>query len=305
LALPELFVSVVIPVRDQAEELSRLLDALAHQTIPRDRFEVLIGDDGSRDEPTRHVSAADGCARVFSGPPRNAAAARNRAASAARAPVLAFTDAHCKPEPTWLEAGLRALEEADLVGGDVRSSVPARPSVWALLYMEALDQKRYVQEGYAMTANLYVRRDVFVRVGGFDESLRRGEDVDFVQRCTATGARLVFTADAVVEHPARQSTRLALRKIWANARWDATRKRRAGRRPTTRQGVASLPLFGRVLARRSLGLSLRIDRARLARYGLEPRLRDDLLAIPLIYLVVPFVRCCAGLYGWMAARRRP
>lgn len=52
------------------------------------------------------------------------AAARNRAARAARASNLAFTDADCLPEPDWLENGLIELESADLVAGEIRSIVP-------------------------------------------------------------------------------------------------------------------------------------------------------------------------------------
>jgi GT2 family glycosyltransferase len=299
----EPLVSVIVPVRDEGDSLSMLLDALAHQTLPRERFEVLIGDDGSADDSIQRVADPDLRIRVLPGPPRNAATARNRAALEAHAPVLAFTDADCIPAPTWLEAGLRALEQTDLVGGVIRSSVPERPSIWALLYMERLDQERFVGEGYAITPNLFIRREVFTRVGGFDESLRRGEDVDFVERCTASGARLEFAEDTAVEHAARQSGKVALRKIWANERWNATRRRRSGRGPTTGQALSSLPLLGQISRRRRFGLSLCLDRRRLAAYGINPRLRDDVLAIVLLYAVLPFVRCFAGLYGWVAGGR--
>jgi GT2 family glycosyltransferase len=304
LASPEPLVSVVVPVRDQADELRTLLDALARQTIPPERYEIVIGDDGSRDNSIQRLASEDGRVRILSGPPQNQAAARNRAAAAAAAPVLAFTDADCKPDPTWLEAGLRALQRADVAGGAIRSSVPVRPSVWTLMYMERLSQERNVKQGYAITPNLFVRRHVFSQVGGFDESLRHGEDADFVERCTATGARLVYAPDASVEHPARESGKLFMSRVWSYERWNATRRRRGGQPPTVRQVFGSLPLFGQIWRRRSLGLPATLDRRRLAAYGIKPRLRDDLKALVLLYLLLPFVRFAAGGYGWIVGGRR-
>jgi glycosyltransferase involved in cell wall biosynthesis len=104
-------VSVVIPVRDDPAGVLAVTAALEAQTLPRDRFEVIVAVDGG-EAPTVPPGV-----RVEAEPPRNSYAARNRAA---RAEVLAFTDADCVPEPDWLEAGLAALEQADVVAGAVR-----------------------------------------------------------------------------------------------------------------------------------------------------------------------------------------
>jgi hypothetical protein len=85
-----------------------------------------------------------------------------------------------------------------------------------------LDQEAMVAEGYGVTANLWVRREVAERVGGFREvwsgqSQRfmrstAGHDRDFVERAVLTGATLVYAPDAVVQHPPRQSVRELARK---------------------------------------------------------------------------------------------
>src|SRR5919199_563367 len=122
----DLVASVIVPVRnDRGAHLRRLIDALARQTIGRERFEIVIGDDGSRDGSTKALPTADGWVRVLPGPALNSYAARNRAARAARSPVLAFCDSDCLPEPGWLEAGLAALEHADAAAGRRRSSSAA------------------------------------------------------------------------------------------------------------------------------------------------------------------------------------
>ena len=72
-------VSVIVPVRDGAEDIRALLECLDRQTLARDRFEIVIGDDGSTDGGTDGIATADGHVRVAAGPPQNSYATRNRA----------------------------------------------------------------------------------------------------------------------------------------------------------------------------------------------------------------------------------
>src|SRR3954451_19061576 len=104
-------ISVVVATHNRATRLRALLDALASQTLPAEKFEVVVVDDGSRDDTpavlARAAAAIDGGPRtvvltqpVAGGP----AAARNRGWRAASAPLVAFTDDDCRPTATWLEA---------------------------------------------------------------------------------------------------------------------------------------------------------------------------------------------------------
>ena len=127
---------MIVPVRNGADDIAALLECLANQTLPRDQFELVVADDGSTDGGTDEVATADGHVRVVEGPPPNAYAARNRAV-AHRGPVLAFCDADCRPEPEWLERGIAALEQADIIAGRIRMHMPSHPSVWALLDAES------------------------------------------------------------------------------------------------------------------------------------------------------------------------
>lgn len=66
----------------------------------------------------------------------------------------------------------------------------------------AFDNAAYVADkGFSVTANLFTRRDVFDRVGGFRVGV--SEDLDWCRRATAQGFRLSYCADASVGHPAR------------------------------------------------------------------------------------------------------
>jgi glycosyltransferase involved in cell wall biosynthesis len=225
-------VSVIIPARDAAPTLGRTLEALAAQRLEAP-YEVIVVDDRSLDDT---AAIAEGHAPLVTvirheqgqGP----GAARNRAVAAARAPVLAFTDADCFPDPDWLNRGLEALAGADLVQGRV---VPD-----PLVARTPFDRSLSVEGdgGFYQTANLFVRRAVFEEVGGFwdwalADPLRRrwsvdhrraramrtpiGEDTQFAWEARRRGARSAYAPDALVHHvvvPGRLRDALADRWHW-------------------------------------------------------------------------------------------
>lgn len=78
-----------------------------------------------------------------------------------------------------------------------------------------LDQRRYVETcGFAATANLFVRRDLFERVGLFDARLRSGGDKDWCLRAAQCGVSVIYAPDACVWHPARATWGEVWRKAW-------------------------------------------------------------------------------------------
>lgn len=190
-------VSVIIPARDAGATIQRALAAVAAQDVD-DGYEVIVVDDGSRDETVAIAERAG--ARVLRQEGLGPGRARNRGAAATSAPILAFTDADCFPDPGWLREGLRSLEEKDLVQGKVLPDPEAirRPfdhTIWVVR-----------ESGLYETANLFVRRDLFVEVGGFEDWLevkigkRLGEDVWLGWKLRRAGARSGFSSEALVHH---------------------------------------------------------------------------------------------------------
>jgi glycosyltransferase involved in cell wall biosynthesis len=297
-------VSVIVPVRNGADDLRRLLASLERQTLPRERFEIVVGDDGSTDADVRALATEDGFVRVLSGPPLNSYAARDRAVRGSTAPALAFCDSDCLPAPDWLESGLAALERADLAAGEIRYEIPARPTVWTLIEVDTYkDHARQVAASNAETCNLFVRRRVYDRIGGFDDSLPEHGDFDFVQRAVAAGASLVYEPRALVTHPTRDRARPFLRSVWIYNRWYAAREVRAGRRPIGLQLRSWVPLVQPLRSRLRYGRSLGLDRRRLADHAVRPRLRERLAALPIMYVLLPYVCGAAQLRGWHDGRR--
>jgi glycosyltransferase involved in cell wall biosynthesis len=190
--------SVIVPARDAARTLPRTLSALADQDFA-ERFEVIVVDDGSRDGTSR-VAARVGARVIRHEQPIGPGAARNAGAEAANGEVLAFTDADCAPAPGWLAAGAAALEDAGLVQGRVepRPGIPAGPFDRTLWVTAAV--------GLFESANLFVRHEVFERLGGFDDGLldvagaHFGEDVIFGWRAVRAGVDTAFSEDALAHH---------------------------------------------------------------------------------------------------------
>ena len=207
-------VSVIIPTRDGARSLPPLLRSLQAQTLERERFEVIVVDNASRDG-TAEVAERHG-AVVVSEPVANRSRARNAGARAARTGLYAFTDADCVADPRWLEALLACADKAPLVAGGVATTVGDPPN--AIERFELLwrfGQEHWVREGWAATANLLVRVEAFDAVGGFDETWRHiGEDVDFCLRARGAGHALAFCADALVEHRGESAWRPFLRRFF-------------------------------------------------------------------------------------------
>jgi hypothetical protein len=190
-------ISVVIPARNAAATIGATLAALDVQ-LTACEHELIIVDSGSSDA-TAALVAAHG-ATLLHNPGGEPAGSRNLGARHARAALLAFTDADCAPEPEWLQAGLRALQDAELVQGRVRPAGPAG------LYDRTVSVGG--EHGLYETANLFVTRGAFEEAGGFravpglgvGTGQPFGEDTWFAWRAKRAGARSAFAADAVVAH---------------------------------------------------------------------------------------------------------
>jgi glycosyltransferase involved in cell wall biosynthesis len=296
-------VSVVIPACEATPSLERLLEHLEGQTLPREEFEIVIGDDGPRSGGLEDL-ALDRRLRISRAAGRNSYAARNGAARLARAPILAFVDSDCEPEPAWLANGLRAASHADVVGGMITLAAPARPTVWTRVSLDSFhDQEMAIKAGRGLTGNLFVRREVFESLGGFDDSLPSGGDVDFVRRCVEHGASLAFAPDTVVRHATFDRGRALLRRIWFVSRWRASRVTRRGGRPYALRLRWWFPIVSTLRARRRDGRPLRLDRARLHAADVSCGLMDEALALGVVYLVIPYVSGAAQIVGWCSARR--
>lgn len=181
---------------------------MAAQTF-RD-FEIIVADNGSDAPLPVSITDTPGLSTLVEATP-GPGPARSAGAGIARAPILAFTDCDCRPDPGWLaEIAAHFADNAatPAIAGDVRIAFenPAHPT--GLEAYEAIfgyRQYLYVaRDGYAATCNFAVRADIFAKVGPF-AGLEVAEDRDWGQRATAMGIAHAYVPAAVIRTPARSS----------------------------------------------------------------------------------------------------
>lgn len=197
-------ITVVIPHYRDFARLDLCLKALERQTLPRDRFEIVVADNASPEGEEALKTAIAGRARWVVASERGAGPARNGGVAAAHGELLAFTDSDCIPEPQWLAEGVAALGRHDIVGGAM-TVLAGRPRSAAEAFecVFAFDNADYVlRKGFTVTANLFCPKTVFDAVGGFRVGVP--EDLEWSHRATAAGYSLGYAERAVVGHPARK-----------------------------------------------------------------------------------------------------
>ncbi len=207
-------VSVVIPHFNDLANLRTCYRHLMKQSWPADRVELIVADNNSSCG-LGAVREAVPNAVVVPAPVQGAGAARNAGIAASRGEVLALIDSDCVPETAWIAEGVKGLERFDFVGGRVLTTAlsPDRPnSVESYEKVFNFNFRRYIEKvGFTGTGNMFVRREVFDKVGGF--RLGISEDMEWSFRARAMGFRLGYAESAIVSHPARRNWQ-DLRRRW-------------------------------------------------------------------------------------------
>jgi GT2 family glycosyltransferase len=196
-------VSVVVATRDRSARLARLIGSLRAQTLESDAFEVVVVDDGSRDETKQLLGggfepggpALTVITRSVGGGP---SAARNDGWHAARAPLIAFVDDDCVADAGWLAALLAAASSAP--GAIVQGRTLPDPAARVGPFSRSLWVER--QGPYYQACNIAYPRELLDRLGGFDADAFPyvGEDTDLAWRAFAAGAQACWAPDALVHH---------------------------------------------------------------------------------------------------------
>ncbi len=203
--------SVIIPTYHSWDQLQLCLDGLAAQTLMADEFEVLVVNNDPSD-PVPDGFRVPANARILTEAKPGSYAARNRGIENAAAELLFFTDSDCQPDPHYLEAGLKIAEahpEVNRFGGNVVLIPNGEDWTTTELFdvYLGLEQKKWVERGRAVTANLIARRRVVDRIGGFNDTVLSGGDMEWNDRAKAASEPILFAEDAIVRHPARGSLR--------------------------------------------------------------------------------------------------
>ena len=211
--------SVVIPVLNGAATLDELLVALKAQVGVAGGFEIIVVDNGSTDRTTEIVRAHG--ATLMHQPVRGPSAARNLGLAQARAEILVCTDADTIPTRRWLAALLSAFADPETMQatGPIHGWQPttaAERFACARKVFDCQKTARHPLHPFAIGMNHAVRRSAAREIGGWDETMTSGEDVDFGIRMNQRfAAPIHFVEQAVLFHRHRSDDEA----LWKQARW--------------------------------------------------------------------------------------
>jgi mycofactocin system glycosyltransferase len=213
-------VSVIIPVHNRPQDLRDCLHAIEGLDYPREKLEILVINDASTDETVDVIQEYS--VRSFRmNRPSGPASCRNFAARKAKGEVLAFLDSDCMPSRGWLMdlIGLLARPGMGAVGGYVDgcfrlTSLDLYEKSCSPLNMGQHEKRAGPDSSsfYLPSCNLLVRKDVFLGLGGFEQDLHVGEDVDFCWRLRKRGYLIQYSTGGRVYHKHRSRLLSMLRR---------------------------------------------------------------------------------------------
>jgi glycosyltransferase involved in cell wall biosynthesis len=177
-------VSVVVPVLNQQSTIGDLLRSLAKLDYARDDTEIIIVDNGSCDN-TQQMVRQYPFTLIVEPEKRSSYAARNLGISKSSGGIIAFTDGDCIVSPSWLNDLVDGFADVE-VGGVAGTILHLEPRTiverFQVIVSEPNHKSKHQPLPYAVTANVAYRREVFEKIGRFDETLPSGSDVDFALR---------------------------------------------------------------------------------------------------------------------------
>ncbi|MFH0821474.1 MAG: glycosyltransferase [Pseudomonadota bacterium] len=201
-------VSIIIPVYNGERTIRACLESLVRQCGPG--FEIIVVDDGSVDV-TVELCRSFPQVRIIEPGRGGPSRARNIGIKAARGEFIAFTDGDCTADEAWLAELVAGFEDDRTagVGGDQKS--PDDETDTGRLIQSFMKTIGFITDYIKTDADfketphnpsccVMYRKSVLEEVGGFDETLFPGEDVDLDARLIRRGYRLIYNPRACVSH---------------------------------------------------------------------------------------------------------
>jgi glycosyltransferase involved in cell wall biosynthesis len=195
-------ISVIVPALNEESVIGRCLASLQRQDLPPAGFEVIVVDNGSADR-TAEIARSFGGALSLTVVERRGvriSALRNRGAALARGEFLAFLDADCVAPRHWLRqtADLLRADSFRIVGAQYR--IPQKSSWVAKAWYGDLWRMKDGPVSYVPGGNLAISRELFLNLGGFDETIVTSEDTEFCERAARSAAPILAVPSLSVVH---------------------------------------------------------------------------------------------------------
>ncbi len=228
-------VSIIVPCRNEEEFITACLESILANDYPKDWLEILVVD-GMSEDGTRWLiesyAQKYSFIRLLDNPRKITPVALNIGISHATGQIIMRMDAHATYEKDYISKCVHALENhgADNVGGIWRI-IPRSDSIVGKAIVRSLSHRFGIGNAYYRLANskeprwvdtvpfFCCTRDVFDRVSLFNESLSRGQDMEFNLRLKKAGGRTLLVPDIVSYYYARSDMKSFWKHNWSNGVW--------------------------------------------------------------------------------------
>lgn len=230
-----MIVSFAVVAYNEEKTLPKLLEDICQQDYPHEKIEVLLIDSMSTDSTwdimQEFASREHDFLRVavFKNEKKNIPSGHNVAIRNFTGGALVRVDAHATMPPEFIRKNVEALQSGEYASGGRRPNIIDEETSWkkTLLIAEQsmfgssfASYRRSTEKMY--TASLFcpmIRREVFLKVGEYNELLPRSEDNDMAQRIREAGFKLCYSPDIVYYQHTRNSLSKMLRQKFLNGYW--------------------------------------------------------------------------------------
>ena len=203
--------SIIIPAKNEEANIGRCLDSIAELDYDNNLFEVLVIDNGSTDRTLQILNNRQ--ATVHVQPTLTISGLRNYGAANSQGEILAFIDADCTVARSWLTEAARYLNAADIVCFGSPPAVPDKATWVQKAWFRVRRKTPPVGEtAWLESMNMFVRAEIFKKIGGFDESLVTCEDYDLSLRLSKVGRLISDERICAVHHGEAATVRHFIRK---------------------------------------------------------------------------------------------
>lgn len=260
------FVTVVMPVRNEANYIVRSLTSVMEQDYPAERMEVIVAD-GMSNDSTREIvklfQSRFANIRLIDNPGKIAPTGLNRATELAEGEIIARVDGHCEIAPNYIRHAVEHLqaESVDGVGGPIETiGETAMAEVIAAAMSSAFgvggSAFRTVKDKTMLADTIafpVYKRTIIERAGGYDEELVRNQDDEYNYRLRKLGAELLLAANVKSKYYSRGTMKKLFKQYFQYGFWKVRVLQKHPRQMSLRQFIP--PAFVASLVG-SIGLGL-------------------------------------------------
>lgn len=190
-------ISIVIPVFNEERYLAECLNSLMALDYEKSEYEIILVDNGSTDRTLEIARTYPIKVLIREGV--KVGAVRNYGVVQAQGEYIVFLDSDCVVEPSWLKYGISRIQNAEnlVLGGQYL--LRENPS-WLEKYWVLNNSRSQIYLTTLVGGCIFIKKNVFIGIGGFNEKLNAGEDSDLTYRLKELGYNIEIDPKLSVIH---------------------------------------------------------------------------------------------------------